>query len=87
VFDALAELHQKRGDLVWILGVDLSHIGTRCGHRNPTRAGAGAMQDVEEHDRRRLERMCAGDAEGFFELVHPEVFGGEVRSGVGSSWS
>ena len=35
VFDALGELAAARDDLVWVLGVDLSHIGLRYGHRAP----------------------------------------------------
>ena len=71
VFDALAELHTKRDDLVWILGIDMAHIGTRYGHREAARAGEGVMEEVAEKDQRRLERICEGDAEGFFDLVHP----------------
>ena len=71
VFDALAELHAKRNNLVWVLGVDMAHIGTRYGHREAARAGEGVMEEVAEKDQRRLERICEGDAEGFFDLVHP----------------
>lgn len=71
VFDALAELHAKRSDLVWVLGVDMAHIGTRYGHREPARAGEGLMEEVAAKDRARLERWCNADAEGFFDLVHP----------------
>ncbi len=82
VFDALAELHTKRDDLVWILGVDMAHIGTRYGHREPVRAGEGVMAEIAEHDQRRLERICDGDAEGFFDLVHP---GGDELNWCGYS--
>lgn len=71
VFDALAELHTKRNNLIWVLGVDMAHIGTRYGHREAARAGEGMMEEVSEKDQRRLERICEGDAEGFFDLVHP----------------
>lgn len=70
-FDALAELHATRDELVWILGVDLAHIGTRYGQLQPARAGEGVMKEVAEKDRHRLDRICAGDPEGFFDLVHP----------------
>lgn len=70
-FDALAELHTKRDDLVWILGVDMAHIGARYGHREPALAGEGLMAEVAAQDQERLERICNGDAEGFFDLVHP----------------
>lgn len=71
VFDALAELHAKRNNLVWVLGVDMAHIGTRYGSPEAARAGEGVMEEVAEKDQRRLERICEGDAEGFFDLVHP----------------
>ena len=71
VFDALGELAARRDDLVWVLGVDLAHIGLRYGHRAPARANQGRMNEVKDRDEARLERVCAGDAEGLHELVHP----------------
>jgi len=71
VFEALADLHTKRDDLVWVLGVDMAHIGNRYGHRDAVRAGEGIMEEVAAKDRARLERWCDADADGFFELVHP----------------
>ena len=72
VFDALTALATKRPELVWVLGVDMAHIGVRYGENDPARAYEGRMLEVREQDERRLERVAAGDAEGFFELVHPE---------------
>jgi hypothetical protein len=40
------------------------------------------MADVAEVDRARLERICEGDADGFFELVHP---GGDELNWCGYS--
>lgn len=71
VFDALAELASSRPELVWVLGVDMAHVGLRYGANEPARAGEEKMLDVREQDARRLERITEGDAEGFFELVHP----------------
>lgn len=82
VFDALAELHTKRENLVWVLGVDMAHIGARYGHREAVRAGEGAMEDVAAKDRARLERLSEGDAAGFFDLVHP---GGDELNWCGYS--
>lgn len=82
VFDALAELHTKRDNLVWVLGVDMSHIGARYGHRDPARAGEGVMEDVATKDRARLEQLSEGDAAGFFDLVHP---GGDELNWCGYS--
>lgn len=71
-FDALGEIASTRSDLVWVLGVDMAHIGRRYGHAEAVRAEEGVMIEVAERDRERLDRICAGDAEGFFELVHPD---------------
>jgi AmmeMemoRadiSam system protein B len=71
-FDALAELHAKRGDLVWVLGVDMAHIGRRYGDAAAATAEAGRMLEVRSKDEARLERIEAGDPEGFFELVRPK---------------
>jgi AmmeMemoRadiSam system protein B len=71
-FDALgeiAEAHRKR--LIWILGIDLAHIGRRYGDPFTASAGEGHMQAVRERDEARLDRVCEGDAAGFFDLVHP----------------
>ena len=68
--DALAELAAKeRGRLFWVLGVDMAHMGRRYGDPFEARAGRGVMQEVEERDRRRIGRICEGDAAGFWELV------------------
>jgi AmmeMemoRadiSam system protein B len=70
---ALGELAVREASrLFWILGIDLAHIGRRYGDRSAVRAGEGHMQSVESQDHQRLRRACAGDCEGFFELVHPE---------------
>ena len=71
-FDALGELAEnRRKDLVWVLGIDMAHIGRRYGDPTAARAGEGHMTEVRERDAERLEKVCAGDAEGFFELLHP----------------
>ncbi|MGH9674923.1 MAG: AmmeMemoRadiSam system protein B, partial [Bryobacteraceae bacterium] len=68
--DALAEMGAKeRGRLFWVLGVDMAHMGRRYGDPFVARAGRGVMQEVEERDRRRIGRICEGDAAGFWELV------------------
>jgi hypothetical protein len=71
-FDALGEIAASRSDLVWVLGVDLAHVGRRYGHSEPMRADEGVMLDVRERDLERLERVCEGDAPGLFDLVHPD---------------
>ena len=71
-YDALGELATERDDLVWVLGIDMAHVGRRYGDAFEARAGEGVMEDVESQDRARLERVMAGDEEGFFELVKPD---------------
>ena len=71
-FDALGELADaRRKDLIWVLGIDMAHIGRRYGDQTAARAEQGRMMEVRQRDVDRLEKVCAGDAEGFFELVHP----------------
>lgn len=71
-FDALGELASQRGNrLVWILGVDMAHIGRRYGDSFRATAGQGPLAEVRARDEARLEHVCQGDAAGFFELVHP----------------
>jgi AmmeMemoRadiSam system protein B len=71
-FETLGEIAASRPDLVWVLGVDMAHIGRRYGHSEAVKADSGVMLEVRERDLERLDRVCAGDAEGFFELVHPD---------------
>jgi AmmeMemoRadiSam system protein B len=70
-FDALAELHASRDDLVWVLGVDMTHIGRRYGDPQPALAEQGHLLEVRARDEARIKQMEAGDSEGFFELVRP----------------
>ena len=71
-FDALGELADtRRKDFIWVLGIDMAHIGRRYGDPTAALADQGHMMEVRERDVDRLARVCAGDAEGFFDLVHP----------------
>lgn len=72
--DALAALAAREGSrLLWVLGVDLAHVGRRYGGARDVRAGEGEMREVEERDRERLARVTEGDARGFWELVRGEA--------------
>ncbi|HET7291290.1 MAG TPA: AmmeMemoRadiSam system protein B [Vicinamibacteria bacterium] len=68
-FEALAAEAASRRDLVFVLGVDMAHVGRRYGDRIEARAGKGAMVEVERRDRERLERVAAADADGFWRLL------------------
>ena len=71
--EALRELGRQQGDrLRWVLGIDLAHVGRRYGDSFSAKARQGRMRAVEEQDRRRLQRVEAGDAEGFWRLVWGE---------------
>jgi len=69
-FAALAALHaEKDGRYLFVLGVDMAHVGRRYGDGFGARAHRGRLQDVEERDRRRIARLCDGDADGFWSEV------------------
>jgi MEMO1 family protein len=68
--EALAELADSEGDrLFWVLGVDMAHMGQRYGDRLAVQAGDNRMAEVSALDRARIDRVCAGDTEGFVRLV------------------
>ena len=64
----LGEMAAREGDsLTWILGIDMAHMGARYGDDLAAVANRGEMQEVEQRDRLRIERVLASDAEGFWE--------------------
>ena len=66
----LGEIAAKEGDkLLWVLGVDMAHMGRRYGDALDARAGRDEMEQVAARDRARIERMEQGDAQGFWNLV------------------
>jgi MEMO1 family protein len=66
----LGDLAAREGDrLFWVLGIDMAHMGVRYGDAFSAMAGEGAMQAVASRDHARIERIGAGDAVGFWELV------------------
>jgi len=68
--ETLGELRDREGDrLFWILGVDMAHMGARYQDPFEAVAGKGAMSEVGVRDERRIERIAAGDAAGFWDLV------------------
>jgi MEMO1 family protein len=70
IFGALGELAARQADrLLWVLGVDMAHMGRRYGDDLHAHAGRDEMQLVEQRDRDRIARICAGDALGFWERV------------------
>ncbi|MBC8165890.1 MAG: AmmeMemoRadiSam system protein B [Bryobacteraceae bacterium] len=66
----LGEIGAREGKrLMWILGVDMAHMGARYGDPFIAEAGRDAMEEVARRDYQRIERMNAGDSTGFWELV------------------
>jgi AmmeMemoRadiSam system protein B len=69
-FDELGELAAREGNrLLWVLGIDMAHIGRRYGDPFVARAQEGRMLEIAERDRARIERVNAGDGAGFWDLV------------------
>jgi MEMO1 family protein len=67
---ALGDLAAKEGDhLLWVLGVDMAHMGRRYGDEFEAKAGRDEMEEVAQRDSARIERMEQGDARGFWSLV------------------
>jgi MEMO1 family protein len=67
---ALARIAEREKERVfWVLGVDMAHIGQRYGDKFSARAEEGKMLRVRERDQLRIERINAGDAAGFWDLV------------------
>ncbi len=66
----LGEIAARRsGELCWVLGVDMAHMGARYGDSFEACADAGEMTAVAERDKQRMERIAAGDTAGFWDLV------------------
>jgi AmmeMemoRadiSam system protein B len=71
-FDVLGDIAAREGDrLFWVLGVDMAHMGRRYGDPFAAHAMRGEMLGVAGRDRERMERLSAGDAEGYWNLVLP----------------
>jgi len=69
-FDSLGNISAREGNkLLWVLGVDMAHMGRRYGDQLIAREGQGEMAAVAERDKLRIERMTQADAAGFWELI------------------
>ena len=66
----LGEIAAEEGDrLLWVLGVDMAHMGRRYGDDFEATAGRNEMEEVARRDRARIERMQQADSRGFWDLV------------------
>jgi hypothetical protein len=71
--EALGAIARREGErLVFVLGVDMAHVGRRYGDAEPARAGEGPLRAVEARDRERCARLEAADAAGFWALVRED---------------
>jgi AmmeMemoRadiSam system protein B len=81
---ALRDLAAREGDrLLFVLGIDMAHIGRRYGDALRAKADEGPMLEVKARDAVRIGKVLAGDATGFWQLVRGE--GGDDLSWCGSS--
>ena len=70
MFDALGNMAAREGSrLLWVMGVDMAHMGRRYGDDFTALAGQHEMNQVAERDRDRIRCMESGDATGFWERV------------------
>src|SRR5580698_895238 len=66
----LGEIAAREGDrLLWVLGIDMAHMGRRYGDEFEARANEDEMLAIGARDRERMELVAAGDAAGFWALV------------------
>jgi AmmeMemoRadiSam system protein B len=69
-FERLGEIAAREGRrLLWVLGIDMAHMGLRYGDPFAAEAYQGHMQEVERRDRDRIGRVNDCDPEGFWDLV------------------
>jgi MEMO1 family protein len=67
---SLGEIAAREGNrLLWVLGIDMAHMGRRYGDPFSALAGRAEMEDVARRDRARIDRMESGDPRGFWDLV------------------
>jgi AmmeMemoRadiSam system protein B len=69
---ALSRVCAPAGEVVWVAGIDMAHIGQRYGDGTAVTANEGAMQDVAAQDRARCRRMAKGDADALWELIEAD---------------
>ncbi len=66
-FDVLGDISARESKrLIHVLGIDMAHMGRRYGDEFGALADVDEMEEVAGRDQRRIERINAGDAEGFW---------------------
>ncbi|HUS07672.1 MAG TPA: AmmeMemoRadiSam system protein B, partial [Bryobacteraceae bacterium] len=65
----LAEIAAAREDLIWVLGIDMAHMGRRYGDPFTATVETGEMLAAGARDKDRIARINAADPDGFWDLV------------------
>jgi AmmeMemoRadiSam system protein B len=69
-FDALGNMAAREGRrLLWVLGVDMAHMGSRYGDPLRATANLGEMLAIEQRDRERAARIADADVTNYWSLV------------------
>ena len=69
-FDALGNLGAREGRrLLWVLGVDMAHMGRRYNDQLRATANLGEMLTIEGRDRERIAKIAEADVAGYWSLV------------------
>ena len=69
-FDALGNIAAREGRrLVWVLGVDMAHMGARYHDQLRATANIGEMLAIEQRDRDRIAKIATADVAGYWSLV------------------
>ncbi len=70
-FQALRSIaSEANSNLVWLLSVDMAHMGRRYGDDFSANALSGKMASVEELDRTRIDMLAQGNATSFWHDVN-----------------
>jgi len=68
--ESLGEMAARESDhLLWVLGIDMAHMGSRYHDGFPAHADRGIMAEVADRDRKRIERVVESDSAGFWSLI------------------
>lgn len=69
-FDALGNMAAREGKrLLWVLGVDMAHMGRRYSDEFRATANLGEMLAIEQRDRERIGKIADADIKSYWSLV------------------
>ncbi len=69
-FDVLGDITARESNrFLFVLGIDMAHMGARYGDRFAALADSGEMIEVASRDQARIDSINAGDAQGFWSQV------------------